>query len=171
MQHLELFVRRECIEEAGGLRTVNGRLERALRMPVVRGALETRVAVDRHDCPSVKIVHTRERKVHGVLVAAAGYVDASDIVEDAVDFGLLPELVDRNQGVGERWHASDVSDDNSSPEARVVAYECGEVADAFDSLWFSVDACHGVVTRTSVDEVLKPRMAVPRAPAVNDCPA
>ena len=171
MQHLELFVRRKRIEEAGGFGTMNGCLECAFAVPVVRGTLKSGVTADRHDCPSVEIVHACERQIHGSLVASAGYVYASNIVEDAVDLRLLPKLVDRDQCVGERGYASHVPDDDSTPEACVVAYESGKVADAFDPLGFPVDARHGVVARASIDEVLESGMAVPRAPAVNDCPA
>ena len=101
----------------------------------------------------------------------SGHVYAAHVVEDAVHLGFFPELVDGDQGVREGWHAADVSNDDSSPEARGVACKSGEIADAFDLLGLAVDAGHGVVARTFVDQVAGMWVAMPRASAVDHRPA
>ena len=62
---------------------------------------KTGIAICRDHCPAIEVVFARERQVHGLLSAFAGYVNAAHVVEDAVDLRIFPELVDRDQGVRE----------------------------------------------------------------------
>ena len=122
---------------------------------------ELGIAVRGYHRPAVEVILAREGQVHRLLGSFSGYVDATCVVEDAVHLGIFPELVDRDKGVRERWHAAYVSDEDSTPHAGRVAYESWEVSDALDPLRLAVDAGHGVSAWALVDQVVDVGVAVP----------
>ena len=54
---------------------------------------QCRVTLRRHERPLEQELLAHEGKIEGRLVTSAGYDDTAGAVEDGVDLGVLPELV------------------------------------------------------------------------------
>ena len=77
------------------------------------------MTLSRYDCPAVEILVSPEGEIESGGVARGWHVDTSDAVEDAVNFGVLPKLVDRDQRVREERHTANVA--NEAPRPHPVA--------------------------------------------------
>ena len=160
MQHLELFIRRHGIEETRRLGAVDGCLKGSSHPPTRSTVPDGQgwVALYGHDRPLVQFVQAGEWEVERLLTR---YVQALYVVEYGIDLRLRPQLVDRDERVGEGRDASHVPDGDAPPGARPVARKCREISDAFDALRFAVDTGHGVEGGSNVDEVAGNGVAMP----------
>ena len=128
------------------------------------------VALNRNDRPSVQVLVSPKRQIECWRIARARHVETFDAVEDAVDFRIFPELVDRNQRVREEGDTAYVADETLCPCTVAISHKDGHVPYALDPSRFAIDAGHGVIALASVDEIRFDWMAMPRAAAVNDSP-